>query len=271
MPELPEVEVITRGIKPYLENQLIKKVTVRNRKLRWPVPDELEKNLKNSEIESITRRAKFVLIKTSKGIVMIHLGMSGSLRVLKKQVLIEKHDHIDLELSNHFILRFRDPRRFGCFLWTQNMNEHPLLRHLGPEPLSRQFNATYLHTQAKNRKISVKLLIMNNQIVVGVGNIYAAEALYDAGIHPLKKARALTVSDCQKLTLSIKKILKRAIKKGGTSLKDFVDSDGNPGNFSLHLKVYGRSGLPCESCGTKLKQIKIGQRSTVYCLRCQSN
>lgn len=272
MPELPEVETTLRGIQPHIENQKITAITVRHYGLRWPVPKNIHLLLRRQTIKQLERRGKYILIKIEKGTVILHLGMSGSLRILLHPLLAGKHDHIDITFENKKLLRFTDPRRFGAFLWTEeDPNLHPLLKNLGPEPLSKNFSGVYLWQQSKRRKISIKKLIMDNKIVTGVGNIYAAEALFAANIHPEAIACTLSEERLTKLVTSIKTILKAAIKKGGTTLKDFMKSDGKPGYFAFHLKVYGRAGLPCSHCQTILREKRLGQRSTVYCPLCQKN
>lgn len=270
MPELPEVETTLRGILPHIKDTKISKVTVRHHRLRWPIPQNIDEVIKNQRITDIIRRGKYLLFITPIGTMIMHLGMSGSLRILTQETPPKKHDHLDIEFSNHKILRLTDPRRFGAVLWTTDApSEHALLKNLGPEPLSRDLTGHYLWQKARKRKIAIKSFIMDSKVVVGVGNIYATEALFAAGINPKKSAGKISEANYELLTEAIKKILKSAIKQGGTTLKDFVNSEGKPGYFSLHLKAYGRSGLPCENCGTKLKEIRLGQRSTVYCPRCQ--
>lgn len=273
MPELPEVETTLRGIQPHIENQRIKQVSVRHYALRWPVPENIHLLLKGQTVQQLERRGKYILLKTQKGTVILHLGMSGSLRILLQPALSAgKHDHIDIEFANKKLLRFTDPRRFGAFLWTEdNPDLHPLLKHLGPEPLSKHFSGAYLWQRARYRKTTIKTLIMDSKIVTGVGNIYAAEALFAAQIHPETLACRITEEHLIALVTAIKTILKAAIKKGGTTLKDFMKSDGKPGYFAFHLKVYGRAGLPCINCKTVLIDIRLGQRSTVYCPHCQRN
>jgi formamidopyrimidine-DNA glycosylase len=270
MPELPEVETTLRGIQPFVKSQKIIDVIVRHPSLRWPIPGNINKVLKNQVINDIQRRGKYLLFKTKLGTLILHLGMSGSLRVLNNAEPPQKHDHIDVKLANHYILRLRDPRRFGAFLWTeQDPNEHSLLKNLGPEPLNSEFTAQYLWQKLQNRKAPIKSLIMDSKMVVGVGNIYATEALFAAGIHPLLPAQNLSLEKCSVLVKEIKKILRAAIKQGGTTLKDFQHGEGKPGYFKLHLKAYGRDGLPCLKCSNPLKEIRLGQRSTVYCPKCQ--
>jgi formamidopyrimidine-DNA glycosylase len=271
MPELPEVETTRRGIEPHLKAQTIAAVKIRQAKLRWPIPAALVKKLPQQTIHTITRRGKYLLIQTAIGTLIIHLGMSGSLRILTdNKTPPTKHDHFDIVLSNQACLRFNDPRRFGCILWTEaDPLLHKLLKNLGPEPLTPKFNADYLYQYSRQRKVSIKLFIMNAAIVVGVGNIYANEALFLAGIAPERIAATLTVKQCELLITKIKFILAKAIKQGGTTLKNFSNSDGKPGYFKQHLNVYGRGGLPCIKCKTTLQEIRLGQRSTVFCSKCQ--
>lgn len=271
MPELPEVETTLRGIEPHIKHQKIVHVTVRHYGLRWPIPRDIGETLKNQVVEDISRRGKYLLFKTKAGTFILHLGMSGRLRILDEDVPFKKHDHVDILFGNHKVLRFTDPRRFGALLWTPDeVSEHVLLKNLGPEPLTGAFSGKYLWGKSRGRKAPVKSFIMDSKVVVGVGNIYAAEALFAAKIPPKLAAGKLTEARYDALAVEIKKILKSAIKQGGTTLKDFSNSEGKPGYFSVHLKVYGRCGLPCENCGTALKEIRLGQRSTVYCPKCQS-
>lgn len=270
MPELPEVETVMRGLKPHLENACITKVLVRQPRLRWPVPQTISESLSHQTIGTLSRRAKYLLVPVQSGTLIIHLGMSGSLRIVHKDTAPQKHDHIDMVLNNQQILRYTDPRRFGAWLWTQaNPLQHPLLSTLGPEPLTTAFSVDYLLHAIANRRKSIKELIMDNHIVVGVGNIYAAEALFLANIHPLRSANSLSPSECEQLIHSIKQVLQSAINQGGTTIKDFINSEGKPGYFSQELQVYGRQGLNCRVCQTVLQSKKIGQRSTVYCTQCQ--
>jgi formamidopyrimidine-DNA glycosylase len=270
MPELPEVETTLCGIKPHIDQQLITKIVIRHRKLRWPIPRHLEKIVTGQTIRQLTRRGKYLILQCDDGALLLHLGMSGRLRILDEDLPPEKHDHVDIHFANHKILRFTDPRRFGALIWTEDApDEHSLLAHLGPEPLTSAFNAEYLSKKARSREIAVKSFIMDGKIVVGVGNIYATEALYQAGIHPEQPAGTVSVIKFKELVAAIKHILKQAIKQGGTTLKDFSKSDGSPGYFSIKLKAYGKSGEPCPRCRTKLVLMRIGQRSTVYCPRCQ--
>ena len=271
MPELPEVETTRRGIAPHLEGRQIQKVIVRDARLRWPVPRDLNKLLQGQAILEVERRAKYLLLKTPPGTLIIHLGMSGSLRILPCDTPHAKHDHVDIVLDNTMCLRLRDPRRFGAVLFTRHdPNAHMLLHSLGPEPLSDAFNTDYLFAQSRKRKIAIKPFIMDSHIVVGVGNIYASEALFAAGIHPRRAAGKVSREKSELLVKSIKKVLKAAIKAGGTTLRDFTRSDGNPGYFRLSLKVYGHGGEPCPRCGKPLTQAVIAQRMTYYCTQCQS-
>lgn len=269
MPELPEVETTLRGIKTHLEHAKIKKIVIRQRKLRWPISSEIEKIVKNQPIKKIWRRGKYILFKMDQGTLILHLGMSGSLRILSHYTPPLKHDHFDIELSNKKLIRFNDPRRFGAFLWTEDPNQHFLIKNLGQEPLDKNFSGKFLFDRLQNKKVAIKSFIMNNKIVVGVGNIYASEALFASKLNPNTPAYKLDLKKCTLLANEIKKILRLAIKKGGTTLKDFLNSDGKPGYFKLHLKVYGRGGLLCVRCKNILKEIRIGQRSTVYCPLCQ--
>ena len=272
MPELPEVEVTRMGIAPYLEGELIQDIVVRIDKLRWPVSDELLL-LKGQVIRSITRRAKYLLIHTTVGDAVVHLGMSGSLRILLHNQPPAKHDHIDLIMNNGIVLRYNDPRRFGAWLWQniddQQAHSYSLLASLGPEPLSKAFNYDYLVQQVNNRKIPVKQFIMDNKVVVGVGNIYANEALFHSHILPTRPTNSINGQEWIRLVDNIKRVLQLAIEQGGTTLKDFTQSDGRPGYFAQQLQVYGRSGDHCPNCGAIIQQQKIAQRNSFFCLNCQ--
>lgn len=270
MPELPEVETTLRGIQSHIEGQKISNVIFRHLGLRWTIKKNLSQSLLNQTIQKLSRRGKYLLLEATKGTIIIHLGMSGRLSILKANTPAKKHDHIDIEFNNKKILRFTDPRRFGAFLWTEeDPLLHPLLKNLGPEPLTRHFNGKYLFQCAQNRKIAVKSFIMDNKVVTGVGNIYATEALFSAKIHPATPANKISEKAYTRLVTAIKKILQIAIKQGGTTLKDFLKTDGKPGYFAMHLKVYGRSGQTCEICAATLKELRLGQRSSVFCPRCQ--
>lgn len=270
MPELPEVETTRRGIAPHIEGQHVSQVVVRQGKLRWPVSPEISTLLPGLRINQVKRRAKYLLIETDKGTLIIHLGMSGSLRVIDASIEPEKHEHIDIIFSNNKCLRYKDPRRFGSLLWSSSAIEgHKLIQHLGPEPLSELFNIDDLYPKAKRKKTPIKSLIMDGHVVVGVGNIYASEALFQSGIHPKRAANNISKTRLINLISAIKNILAQAIEQGGTTLKDFVNSDGNPGYFQQTLNVYGQKGKPCPCCRTPIKQIVIAQRSTFYCPHCQ--
>ncbi|MGL6260675.1 bifunctional DNA-formamidopyrimidine glycosylase/DNA-(apurinic or apyrimidinic site) lyase [Vibrio sp. WXL210] len=269
MPELPEVEVSRLGITPHLQGQTIACFTFRAPKLRWDIPQQQLKQLEGEVICRISRRAKYLMLETSKGTIIIHLGMSGSLRVLDGEFPAGKHDHVDLRLTNGKVLRYNDPRRFGAWLWTPVGEEHQALTHLGPEPLIEAFNASYIAERAKSKRVVVKQFIMDNKVVVGVGNIYANEALFKAKISPLRPAGKLTLTEWRRLVDEIKATLTIAIKQGGTTLNDFAQPDGKPGYFAQELLVYGKGGEPCPSCANTLIEQKIGQRNSFYCPSCQ--
>jgi len=270
MPELPEVETTRIGIAPHVLGEKIRNVIIRNGKLRWPVPEQLGKALTGNTIRKLTRRAKYLLFQTESGCMILHLGMSGSLRILTGDTAAEKHDHVDFVFESGSCLRFRDPRRFGCILWTtKDPGQHVLLSNLGPEPLGDELDGDYLFRKSRKRTQSIKTFIMDSRIVAGVGNIYANEALYAAGIHPKRKAGRLTKERYEKLSTSIKDILKQALAKGGTTLRDFVNGQGEPGYFRHELQVYDRAGEPCIKCKLPIKIQRLGQRSTFYCSHCQ--
>ncbi|GLQ33039.1 bifunctional DNA-formamidopyrimidine glycosylase/DNA-(apurinic or apyrimidinic site) lyase [Litoribrevibacter albus] len=273
MPELPEVETSRRGIRPHILNKQVSSVEVRVSKLRWPVPDSLEYQLMGRELLAVNRRAKYLLLEFEHGTLMIHLGMSGSVRVLKEWAEPGKHDHVDISFKDKAgqvcVLRYNDPRKFGAVLWLEDVESSEQIKHLGPEPLSADFTGYYLHQQAKTRSVAIKQLIMDNKVVVGVGNIYANEALFTAGIRPTLPANKIGYARYQRLVSSIKQVLSQAIAQGGTTLKDFVGGDGKPGYFQQELQVYGRAGLACYVCGTQLEDIRMQGRSTVYCSKCQ--
>lgn len=270
MPELPEVETSRRGIEPHILGKTINAITIRQKKLRWPIPVSLKKNLRGEKILSVKRRGKYLLLETDKGTLIIHLGMSGSLHIVSKDTAAEKHDHFDIEFSNGEILRLRDPRRFGAVLWSKtDPLKHKLLKNLGPEPLTEEFTADYLYRLSRKRKIAIKSFIMNSHIVVGVGNIYANEALFMAGINPKRLASRISLTRYQLLVSAIKSILHQAIKQGGTTLRDFTKQDGKPGYFQQKLNIYGQTGQPCPNCKRPIKQIRQQQRSSYYCSHCQ--
>ena len=270
MPELPEVETTRRGIRRHICGAMIEQVIVRQCNLRWPIPKTLPKHLKQQTLNQLSRRGKYLLFHLDQGVFMFHLGMSGSLRIVQANEPIKKHDHVDICFENGNILRYHDPRRFGALLWlNSDPQQHPLLAKLGPEPLSKQFNPDYLLKQAAGRKTAIKAFIMNAAVVVGVGNIYATEALYHAGIHPQQPAGQIHPDAYTTLVATLKSILSAAIRQGGTTLKDFVGGDGKPGYFKQSLAVYGRQGATCRACTTPLASIKLAQRATVFCPNCQ--
>lgn len=270
MPELPEVETIRRGIASHLLGQRIVQVVVRQPQLRWPIPEALILEAAGQTIERVARRSKYLLLGTGAGTILLHLGMSGRLRLLPTLAPLAKHDHVDMVLGNGQCLRFNDSRRFGAVLWTcQPPEQHELLRNLGLEPFDETFSAAYLHRKAQGRRLAVKMLMMDNRIVVGIGNIYANEALFVAGISPLRPAGQLTLAECQRLVNAARGVLQEAIRLGGTTLRDFVGGDGEPGYFQQHLQVYGRQALPCLSCGTSIEHCRLAQRATYFCPNCQ--
>jgi formamidopyrimidine-DNA glycosylase len=269
MPELPEVETTCRGIAPHLIGRRVDAVIVRQPRLRWPIPKALRDKLPGQRVEAVERRAKYLLVHTRAGSAVLHLGMSGSLRMLAAETAPGAHDHVDWRLDSGRILRYTDPRRFGSQLWQPGGTTHALLAGLGPEPLGDDFDAAYLWRRARGRAAPVKALLMDQKIVVGVGNIYAAEALFAAGIHPNRAAGSVSLARYARLVLEVKRILDRAITRGGTTLRDFISPDGTPGYFEQELFVYGRAGEPCKVCGTPIRAITLGQRSTFYCSRCQ--
>lgn len=270
MPELPEVETTCRGLIPHMVGRRVRACEIRQRKLRWPIESGFEQQVKGAQIQRLSRRAKYLLIHTSKGCAIWHLGMSGSLRIVAGNEPAGKHHHVDWLLNSGQRLRFHDPRRFGALLWTTEAPEtHSSIAHLGPEPLSESFDGEYLYGISRGRKQTVKALIMDGRIVVGVGNIYASEALYMAGIRPQSIAGRISRARYSRLAEAIKKVLTAAIAKGGTTLKDFTNSAGKPGYFTQQLRVYGRAELPCTGCGGSIRSVILNQRNTFYCPRCQ--
>lgn len=269
MPELPEVETSRRGISPHLIGKAVTDVQLRHTQLRWKIPENLLSYIKNEALLSIERRAKYLLLNFATGTLLIHLGMSGSLRICPLNTAAQKHDHLDL-IFPHCLLRFTDPRRFGAVLWLGLHPEHsPLLNKLGPEPLSNDFNSAYLYNASKSRKLPVKQFIMDQSVVTGVGNIYATEALFSAGIRPTRSAGNISQKRYQLLVAAIKEILQQAIQQGGTTLKDFVGGDGKPGYFQQALHIYGKTGQNCPRCQTPLKTVRLAARASVYCPKCQ--
>lgn len=270
VPELPEVETTLNGIAPHIEGAIIQDVIIRQPKLRWPITEDLPEHLRGQRVGTLSRRGKYLLIPVGAGTIMIHLGMSGHLRIVPRNTAYTRHSHVDILFSTNEVLRYTDPRRFGCILWTINPPlMHKLLKQLGPEPLSVQFSADYLRQCIQQRHSAIKVLIMNAHVVVGVGNIYATEALFMANIHPKTPGKKISLAACNRLVDAIKRVLTTAISQGGTTLKDFKNSDGKPGYFVQQLQVYGRSGLPCMHCHTLLQSIQLGQRNTTFCSHCQ--
>jgi len=274
VPELPEVETTRRGIAPHLIGRRITSVVLRRPDLRWPIPPEIAQLLPGQRIEDVERRAKYLLLHTAVGSALLHLGMTGVLRVLPADAPVGKHDHVDLALeptatSGSRVLRFTDARRFGCLLWQAPGTTHELLENLGPEPLTDAFDGDLLWQLSRSRSAAVKLFLMDNAVVVGVGNIYASEALFAAGIDPRRPAGSVSRARYARLAAEVKRILAWAIERGGTTLRDFINPDGMPGYFVRELQVYGREDEPCRTCGTAIRQVVLGQRSTFWCPRCQ--
>jgi len=269
MPELPEVETTLRGIAPHIVNRQVNRLLVRQPRLRWPIPGELPDLLKGETLLGLRRRGKYLLFEFAHGHALVHLGMSGSLRIVPAGSEPGTHDHFDLEFGD-LALRYHDPRRFGCLLWVEDVPEdHSLLAMLGPEPLTDEFTAEYLFQRSRKRAQAIKQFIMDSHVVVGVGNIYANESLFMARIKPIRKAGTLTRRNCEELVRDIKFVLNRSIEQGGTTLRDFVGGDGKPGYFAQQLLVYGRGGQPCTHCGKALKEVRLTDRTTVYCVDCQ--
>lgn len=269
MPELPEVETTRLGLLPRLLGQTLTKIVVRNPALRWPVPEDLERRLKGYPLQALTRRGKYLLFDFGPTTQLVHLGMSGSLRFVAPDEPAALHDHVDWQFDTATTLRLRDPRRFGAVLWTEDVARHPLLAHLGPEPLTPAFDAAYLHAQCQRRHVAIKQVIMDAQMVVGVGNIYASESLYHAGIRPATAAHRLSRPACVRLAEAIKQVLTAAIAAGGSSLRDYVHSSGELGYFQLQTRVYDREGQPCKSCDTPIRRIVQAGRASFYCPHCQ--
>ncbi len=270
MPELPEVETTRRGIEPHLVGRQFTQILVHDPRLRWRVRDDLASWLSNRPIQAVERRAKYLILRLDLDErLLIHLGMSGSLRLVEPGSARKKHDHIELTLDHGRILRYHDPRRFGAFLTDHVHTPHDRLQNLGPEPLSEAFDHAYLHQTLRHRNQAIKILLMSNPIVVGVGNIYANEALFMAAIHPARPAKTLDIAACARLTTAIKTVLSRAIEQGGTTLRDFVREDGRPGYFQQTLHVYDRAGTPCHHCQTPIIRITQAQRATFFCPTCQ--
>ena len=269
MPELPEVETTRRGIAPYVTGHVVQRVLLRRKTLRWPIPRALTTKLPGQRIEAVERRAKYLLLHTEAGSALLHLGMSGSLRIVDPALSPRTHDHYDIVLDSGRALRFNDPRRFGCLLWQNPDEVHPLLRELGPEPLGDSFDGDWLFALSRGRSAAVKTFLMDQSIVVGVGNIYASEALFAAGVRPKRAAGAVSRARYARIATEIRRILDYAITRGGTTLRDFLAPDGAPGYFEQELMVYGREGEPCKTCGTPIRAQLVGQRMTYWCPRCQ--
>ena len=271
MPELPEVETTRQGIYPHIHQQKVMNVILRRRDLRWPIPENMPQLIEGNLLLDIKRRGKYLLMEFESGTALLHLGMSGSISILESDITPGKHDHVDLGFSNGKLLRFNDPRRFGAFLWAgKDPLNHKLLVNLGYEPFDQAFNAQYIYQVGKKKKIAVKQFIMDSKLVVGVGNIYANESLYLAGIHPARAANRISLKRYERLVSTIKMVLAKAIEQGGTTLKDFTQVDGRPGYFSQALHVYGKAGHPCTKCKTLLSEIRQSGRSSVFCKNCQS-
>lgn len=269
MPELPEVETTRRGLRPLVVGQTIHSLAVRERRLRWPIEPSLDRRLRDQTVQDLSRRGKYLLISTGAGTLLVHLGMSGSLRFMPERCEPARHDHFDLEFVSGAMLRFNDPRRFGSLHWSASPAAHWLLKNLGPEPLGAEFSGDYLWRVSRGRRVAVKSLLMNGRIVAGLGNIYANEALFRAGIHPSRPAGRVSRKRLQQLVDAVGDVLREAIQAGGTTLQDFVGGDGKPGYFQLALDVYGRAGEPCARCKRPIRVRTIGQRATYYCAGCQ--
>ncbi|MXP56655.1 bifunctional DNA-formamidopyrimidine glycosylase/DNA-(apurinic or apyrimidinic site) lyase [Pantoea sp. Mhis] len=268
MPELPEVEISRKSIEPYLVDQIILYTIIRNMFLRKPISNEI-KTLRNQPILSVQRRAKYLLLELPIGWIIIHLGMSGRLRIFNLNEPVTKHDHVDLVMNNNIVLRYNDPRRFGLWLWSKDLIENQILSQLGVEPLSDKFDTNYLFYKSRNKVTAVKPWLMNNKIVVGIGNIYANECLFHANILPTRAVMNLNKIEITKLVTVIKTVLLNAIQHGGTTLRNFLHVDGQPGRFNYKLQVYNRSGKPCNLCGTLIVSIKQNQRTSFWCPKCQ--
>ena len=271
MPELPEVETTRRGVAPHVERQKVTAVRIYDRRLRWPVPRDLPRRLVGRVVDRVDRRSKYLLFRLGRDTLIVHFGMTGSLRVYGAAPARRTHDHVDLEFANGVVLRYHDPRRFGAMLWwPATAGEHPLLASLGPEPFSRRFDAAYLFASTRGRSTAIKLALMDNRLVVGVGNIYANEALFRASIRPTRAANRVSRERLARLVVAVRETLAAAIAKGGSTLRDYVDSDGAPGYFQLEYNVYGRDGEPCRVCGRAIRTLRQGGRATYFCGNCQT-
>ena len=270
MPELPEVETTRRGVAAHVERQKVTAVRVYDRRLRWPVPRDLPRRLVGRVVDRVDRRSKYLLFRLGGDTLIVHLGMTGSLRVFSRLPPRRPHDHVDLEFGNGAALRYHDPRRFGAMLWWPESNDlHPLLAGLGPEPFAPGFDASYLYAATRRRSTAIKLALMDNRIVVGAGNIYANEALFRAGIRPTRAANRISRPRLGRLVDAVRATFEAAIASGGSTLRDYVDSRGAPGSFQLDYDVYGREGLPCRVCGRAIRALRQGGRATYYCPGCQ--
>lgn len=270
MPELPEVETTRAGISPHILGQRVQNLQIRQPSLRWVIPSNMAGYFEGNEISALSRRGKYLVLSTQLGSALIHLGMSGSLRICTTDEPLKKHDHWDMCFQNGQILRYHDPRRFGAFLWAgENPGQHKLIATLGPEPIESDFNPDYIYRLSRGRSLAIKNFLMSSQTVVGVGNIYASESLFRAGIHPAKAAGKVSLKRYQTLVAAVKEVLAEAIESGGSTLRDYVNGSGSPGYFQQKLSVYGRTGEPCLECTVPIRQLKIGQRSSFYCPQCQ--
>lgn len=269
MPELPEVETVRRGLAPHLIGQRLSGANIRESRLRWPVPDDLGQRVAGRRIERLERRGKYLIMALDQGNLILHLGMSGSLRLLSTSAPPEKHDHVDLRLEDGHLLRYRDPRRFGAILWCSLPDQHPLLAQLGIEPLGDEFDGDWLYAAGRGHRTAIKSWLMDAHRIVGVGNIYANEALFHAGIHPLTEAGKLSRPRCRRLAQAVRETLQSAIAAGGSTLRDFVNGHGEPGYFQQTYYVYGRAGEPCRTCGSPIKKLRQNNRATYFCPACQ--
>jgi formamidopyrimidine-DNA glycosylase len=270
MPELPEVETTRRGVAPHVERQKVTAVRIYDRRLRWPVPRDLPRRLVGRTVDRVDRRSKYLLFRVGTDTLIVHMGMTGSLRVFNAPPPRQMHDHVDLEFGNGVVLRYRDPRRFGAMLWSPGSTTgHRLLASLGVEPFAAEFDADHLRRALRGRRAAIKLALMDSHVVVGVGNIYANESLFRAGIHPGRAANRVARERLGRLVDAVRDTLSEAIAKGGSTLRDYVDSSGEPGYFQLEYRVYGRHGEPCRSCAAPIRVVRLGGRATYYCPRCQ--
>ncbi|HEY7672426.1 MAG TPA: bifunctional DNA-formamidopyrimidine glycosylase/DNA-(apurinic or apyrimidinic site) lyase [Gammaproteobacteria bacterium] len=269
MPELPEVETTRRGLERVIVGRTIASLLIRERRLRWPVGKRVAAELEGRRIGAVERRGKYLLVNVEHGALLVHLGMSGSLRYLASPAAPRRHDHVDLCLVGGGCVRFNDPRRFGSLHFATDPERHPLLKNLGPEPLGDEFTVDYLHATCRGRRVAIKHHLMNSRVVVGVGNIYANEALFRARIHPARAAGRISRARLTVLVDRLRDVLRQAVERGGTTLRDYVDTDGTPGYFKLELDVYDREGMACKSCGAPIRRVSLGQRAAFFCVRCQ--